>query len=213
MIEIEEEETTGKSDEQEQEQPWTEEFTVAGIDLVATIKDLIHEVSIRRIEIRDKDGKTLLEVPLVIGVVGVVILNFWASLALIAAFVAEVSILVVRAEKPVDEGEEIEITVADDAPAEVVVSEEDFEVVDEAEDEIEIIIHETTDTAAGSGLVNINTADAETLVSLPGIAASMAERIIAYRNENGNFGDVSELTNVSGIGKAKLEQLAGMITV
>ena len=56
MIEIEEEETTAKSDENAQEQPWSEEFTVAGIDLVATIKDLIHEVSIRRIEIRDKEG-------------------------------------------------------------------------------------------------------------------------------------------------------------
>ena len=212
MIEIEEEETTAKSDEQAQEQPWSEEFTVAGIDLVATIKDLIHEVSIRRIEIRDKEGKRLLEIPLVVGVLGVAILNFWASLALIAAFVAEVSILVVRAEKPVDEGEEIEITVADDEPAEVVVSEADFEVV-EAEDDIEIIIHETTDTNSGAGLVNINDASVAALVSLPGIAASTAERIIAYREANGNFADISELTNVSGIGKAKLEQLAGLITV
>ena len=204
MIPVEEEPTVEK-EEKENEQPWSEEFTVAGIDLVATIKDLIREVTIRRIEVRDKDGKTLLEVPLALGVVGVAVLNFWASLALIAAWVAELSILVVRAEPPVDEGEEIEITFSDEA---------EFEIEIEDEEEFDIIIGEQVYAAPPSaGLVNINSADLKALVGLPGIAASMAQRIIDYREANGNFADVSELTNVSGIGKAKLEQLAGMITV
>ena len=50
-------------------------------------------------------------------------------------------------------------------------------------------------------------------MSLPGIAEGMAQRILDYRATHGPFTDVSALTGVSGIGKAKLEQLAGLITV
>ena len=114
MIDIEEE-PTAENGEPAEEQTWTEEFTIAGFDLIATIKNLVREVTIRHIEIRDKNGKTLLEIPLALGVVGVAFLNIWTSLALIAAWIAELSILVVRAEPPVDEGEEIEIIFTEEA--------------------------------------------------------------------------------------------------
>jgi competence protein ComEA len=55
--------------------------------------------------------------------------------------------------------------------------------------------------------VNINTADKETLILLPGIGPVAAEAILAYRKNNGNFKSVDELTKVKGIGDKTLEKL------
>ena len=51
------------------------------------------------------------------------------------------------------------------------------------------------------GLVNINTANEELLMTLPGIGQARAEEIIAWRNEHGSFEDISQLRQVSGIGE------------
>ncbi len=64
-----------------------------------------------------------------------------------------------------------------------------------------------------SGKININTADAETLDSLPGIGPAMAEKIIQYRKEHGGFKNISELLQVSGIGDKKFKQLKDLITI
>ena len=48
----------------------TEEFRVEGEKLIAKIKELIHEGTIRRIIIKDKEGKTVMEIPMTFGVVG-----------------------------------------------------------------------------------------------------------------------------------------------
>ena len=61
--------------------------------------------------------------------------------------------------------------------------------------------------------VNINTADAETLASLPGIGQVLAERIVAYRRQNGSFRAIEEITNVEGIGEKKAEAILELITV
>ena len=61
--------------------------------------------------------------------------------------------------------------------------------------------------------LDLNAATAEALTALPGIGEALAGRIVAYRAENGPFGSVEELTNVSGIGPAKLAALEGLITV
>ena len=63
------------------------------------------------------------------------------------------------------------------------------------------------------GKVNINTATAYQLTLLPGIGDTLAERIIAYRMENGTFSSVEDILNVSGIGEKKLEQIRDYITV
>jgi competence protein ComEA len=55
--------------------------------------------------------------------------------------------------------------------------------------------------------VNINTADKEMLILLPGIGPVAAEAILAYRKDNGNFKSVDELTKVKGIGDKTLEKL------
>lgn len=64
-----------------------------------------------------------------------------------------------------------------------------------------------------TGLVNLNTADATTLETLPGIGPALADRVIAWRTENGPFASVDALTNVSGIGPATLAQLRDLVTV
>ena len=76
----------------------------------------------------------------------------------------------------------------------------------------------TTTTASSSpgttsGKVNINTADAATLDTLPGVGASTAAKIVADREANGPFKTIEELKRVSGIGDKKFAQLEGSITV
>ncbi len=61
--------------------------------------------------------------------------------------------------------------------------------------------------------VNINTASKEELMSLPGVGAVMAERILSYRSKVGAFKSCEELRKVKGIGKRKFEQLQPLITI
>lgn len=72
---------------------------------------------------------------------------------------------------------------------------------------------------AGSGgeesgeLINLNTATEEELDTLPGVGPSTAQKIIAYREENGGFSSVEQLNEVSGIGDATFEKLKDLVTV
>ena len=61
--------------------------------------------------------------------------------------------------------------------------------------------------------MDLNTADAAELDTLPGIGEALAGRIIAYREANGPFETVEELLEVSGIGEKKLADLEGWVTV
>ncbi|MFA5874982.1 MAG: DUF4342 domain-containing protein [Anaerolineales bacterium] len=72
----------------------TEEFRVNGEELLAKIKQLVHEGNIRRIIIKDKDGKILIEFPLTFGVVGLVLAPTLAAVGAIAALVTEAMIVV-----------------------------------------------------------------------------------------------------------------------
>ncbi|WP_165060255.1 helix-hairpin-helix domain-containing protein [Adlercreutzia sp. ZJ154] len=64
-----------------------------------------------------------------------------------------------------------------------------------------------------SSKVNINTADAAQLQTISGIGESKAKKIIAYRESNGKFKSVEDLTNVSGIGEKTLESIRDQICV
>ena len=74
----------------------TDTFKVKGGQLVARVKELIKEGNVRRIIISDKDGKTLVELPLTIGVIGAVAAPVLAVVGAIAALVTECSITVQR---------------------------------------------------------------------------------------------------------------------
>lgn len=62
------------------------------------------------------------------------------------------------------------------------------------------------------GKININTADLYTLMTLPGIGETYAQRIIDYRNANGPFQDISDIKNVDGIGEKRYESIKNLIT-
>ena len=70
-----------------------------------------------------------------------------------------------------------------------------------------------SDTLYSDGKVNINTASKEELIGLNGIGEVLADRIIEYREANGGYKDVRELTNVKGIGEKLLEKLLPWVTV
>jgi hypothetical protein len=79
-----------------------EEFTVNGDEVVAKVKELINEGNIRRLIIRNEDGRTLIEIPLTFGVVGgvavVALAPILAAIGALAALVTRLQIVVERAE-------------------------------------------------------------------------------------------------------------------
>ena len=64
-----------------------------------------------------------------------------------------------------------------------------------------------------SGLINLNTATAEQLITLPGIGEAKAQAILEYRRKVGVFTDIEEIKNVSGIGEAMFEKIRDKIIV
>jgi competence protein ComEA len=68
-------------------------------------------------------------------------------------------------------------------------------------------------SGTGSTLVNLNTATLDQLEALPGIGPVLAQRIVDYREQHGPFASVDDLSNVSGIGDAHMEDLRPLVTV
>lgn len=64
-----------------------------------------------------------------------------------------------------------------------------------------------------SGKININTATADRLASLPGIGPVLANSIVSYRQQNGRFRKPEDLMNVSGIGEKRFDAIKDLITV
>ena len=71
----------------------------------------------------------------------------------------------------------------------------------------------TSPAETKSDLININTASAAQLETLPGIGEVLAQRIVEYRNTYGPFQSVYALTNVKGIGEKRLAAVIHLITV
>lgn len=69
-------------------------------------------------------------------------------------------------------------------------------------------------SAVSNGKVNINTATAEEISeNLDGIGETIAQRIVEYREQNGNFSNIEDIKNVSGIGDSKYENIKDSICV
>ena len=73
-----------------------EEFEVTGEKLLARIKELIHQGNIRRIAIRNEKGVTLLEIPLLAGLAGAVLVPVWAAIGALAALLVRCTIVIER---------------------------------------------------------------------------------------------------------------------
>lgn len=72
----------------------TEEHKVAGEDLLKKVKEIIREGNARRITIKNDAGKVLLEIPLSLGVIGVVLAPVWIAIGTIAALAGRYTIVV-----------------------------------------------------------------------------------------------------------------------
>ncbi|WP_243074922.1 helix-hairpin-helix domain-containing protein [Microbacterium sp. SS28] len=111
------------------------------------------------------------------------------AIAAAGGFTAEADRAAVNLARPLSDGEQLAVPVAGAAP----------------------------DPGAGAaqtdGRVNLNTADAAALDTLPRIGPAMAERIIAWRDENGRFTSVEDLLAVPGIGDKMLEALRDQVSV
>lgn len=68
-------------------------------------------------------------------------------------------------------------------------------------------------TSENSRLININEADAEELTALYGIGEKLSERIVEYREKNGQFEVIEDIMKVSGIGSKKIENIKDSISV
>ena len=80
------------------------EFEVKGEELLKKVKEIIHEGNARRIVIKDDKGKTYIEIPLAVGVVGTLLAPVWAAVGALAALAGNFTIEVIKKED--DSGEE-----------------------------------------------------------------------------------------------------------
>ena len=64
--------------------------------VVEQLKTLIHEGNVRRLVLKDRSGRTLIEIPLTVGVVGAMLIPVWAAITAVAAVVADATIVVER---------------------------------------------------------------------------------------------------------------------
>lgn len=76
----------------------TEEFQLSGDEVVKKVKELVREGNIRRIILKNEEGRTLIEIPLTIGVIGAVLLPVWAAIGAIAAVAAKLTLLIEKVE-------------------------------------------------------------------------------------------------------------------
>ena len=83
-----------------------EEFQVTGDAVIAKIKEIIHEGNVRRITIKNDEGKTLIEIPLTLGVVGALLLPVWAAIGAIAALAADLTLVIEKVEPAPQQPEE-----------------------------------------------------------------------------------------------------------
>lgn len=73
-----------------------EEFRVNGGEILNKVKEIIHEGNVRRIILKDEHGKTFMEIPLTVGVVGAIVAPILAAVGAVAALASNLTIVVER---------------------------------------------------------------------------------------------------------------------
>jgi hypothetical protein len=81
-----------------------EELKVKGEALLAKVRELVREGNVRRLTIKNEEGRTVIEIPLTVGVVGALLAPAWAAIGAVAALAADYSIEVERASSPPNPG-------------------------------------------------------------------------------------------------------------
>jgi hypothetical protein len=74
----------------------TEEHKVSGEGLVAKVKELVREGNVRRVRVKNDEGRVLFEFPLTVGVVGVALMPVWVALGAVAALAADYTVEIER---------------------------------------------------------------------------------------------------------------------
>ena len=82
-----------------EERVLVDEYQITGDKLLGKVKELVHEGNIRRIIIKNEEGKRLIEIPLTLGVVGIALLPVWAAIGAIAALVTDCTVVVEKIEE------------------------------------------------------------------------------------------------------------------
>jgi len=99
----ENQEPFGVEEEKEQKEDkaklLVEEIQVSGEALLGKIKEILHEGNVRRIIIKNEKGTSLLEVPLTLGVVGLILAPVWAALGALAALLTQCTIVVEKVQE------------------------------------------------------------------------------------------------------------------
>jgi hypothetical protein len=86
------------TEEKKEGQTKFEEFRVTGGEILDKIKEILHEGNVRRIILKDEKGKTFLEIPLTVGVVGALVAPVLAAVGAIAALASNLTIVVEKTE-------------------------------------------------------------------------------------------------------------------
>ena len=87
------------TDEKKDGKTHSEEFKISGNEILNKIKELIHEGNIRRIILKDESGKTFLEIPLTVGLVGAALAPILAAIGAAAALVTKMTIVVEKVDE------------------------------------------------------------------------------------------------------------------
>jgi hypothetical protein len=82
------------AEEKKEEKTRYEEFRLNGGEILNKVKEIIHEGNVRRIILKDENGKTFLEIPLTVGVVGAIVAPILAAVGTVAALVSNLTIVV-----------------------------------------------------------------------------------------------------------------------
>jgi hypothetical protein len=82
------------TEEKKEGQSRYEEFRVSGGEILNKFKEIIHEGNVRRIILKDEEGKTFMEIPLTVGVVGAIIAPVLAAVGAVAALASNLTIVV-----------------------------------------------------------------------------------------------------------------------
>jgi hypothetical protein len=82
----------------------TQTLKVTGEKLLGTVKAIVHQGNIRRITIKDPEGRPIIEIPLTVGVVGAVLVPVWVAVGAIAALAADYTLVIEKAEAAAKKG-------------------------------------------------------------------------------------------------------------